>query len=274
MKNKNLISILVTIWFFFTNTNKITAEKLGKSESLIVKTELETFEQEKFDKTNKKLQKLIDDLNTIKIYVLVTTPLKNEDKEDILISLISEARLDAEQHLIDYRHRKLLLTRSSSQPIRSRREKYSIEEILRSNRFLVNSKTYRNAKSYSIDNSCGYKSICPIFFDKFSAENFLIKSSRRTILMLRTLPIRSNKETFNGMFNARIKLVHLGDFMEYMTRQENENIFDKFEFLFVPYLSQFHNLTPIEKRRINKIIKTKNFRVYQEEFLELQKNIE
>lgn len=276
MKKKKLISVLSTFLGFLTNRNKVVIETVRKPEPFFIEAKLESLEKEKIRIINKKLQHLINELNEVKVHILVTMPFSDEKKEDILLSLISEGRLDSEQVLIDYRHRKLLLARSSKQPITHilKKDRYSAFEIIRANRYPVHAKTYRNAKSYSFENSCGYKSICPVFFDKPSAENFLIKSSRETIILLRYIPLKSNKEILKGILNTQIKTIGLGDFIEYFTRIENENIFNKIEFLFVPYLGELNSITIKDKKKIDNIIKTKNFAFYQAEFLRLQENSE
>lgn len=273
-KKKKLVSIFSALWLSLTNKNKIVNETLIQVEPLIIETKLQLSEKEKTKTTNKQLQDLINELNELQVHILVTIPFKDENKEDIFLSLMSEARLDSEQSLIDYRHRKLLLTRSSTQPLTHilKRDRYSISEILRANRYPVHAKTYRNAKSYSIENSCGYKSICPIFFDKVSAENFLIKSSRQTILLLRNMPLKSNKEILKGFLNTKIKTIGLGDLIEYFSTIENEIIFNKIEFLFVPYINELESLSKIDKKKIENIIKTKSFAFYRDEFLRIQKN--
>lgn len=273
-KKKKLVSIFSALWLSLTNKNKIVNETLIQGEPLIIETKLQLSEKEKTKTTNKQLQDLINELNELQVHILVTIPFKDENKEDIFLSLMSEARLDSEQSLIDYRHRKLLLTRSSTQPLTHilKRDRYSISEILRANRYPVHAKTYRNAKSYSIENSCGYKSICPIFFDKVSAENFLIKSSRQTILLLRNMPLKSNKEILKGFLNTKIKTIGLGDLIEYFSTLENEIIFNKIEFLFVPYINELESLSKIDKKKIENIIKTKSFAFYRDEFLRIQKN--
>lgn len=275
-EKKKLISTLSTFLGFLTNKNKVVIETVIKPEPSFIEAKLESFEKEKIRITNKKLQHLINELNELKVHILVTMPFSDEKKEDILLSLVSEGRLDSEQVLIDYRHRKLLLARSSKQPITNilKKDRYSIFEMIRANRYPVQAKTYRNAKSYSFENSCGYKSICPIFFDKPSAENFLIKSSRETILLLRHIPSKSNKEILKGILNTQIKTIGLGDFIEYCTKIENENIFNNIEFLFVPHLGELNTLTVKDKKKIDNMIKTKNFAFYQTEFLKLQKNSE
>jgi hypothetical protein len=243
-----------------------------KPEPFYVEAQLQLLEKEKIRIINKKLQCLINELNELKVNILVTLPFKEEKQDEVLLSLVTEARLDTEQYLIDYRHRKLLLARSSRQPITHifKKDRYSIAEMLRANRFPVHAKTYRNAKSYSFENSYGYKSICPIFFDKNSAENFLIKSSRETIILLRNIPLKSNKEILKGILNTKIKTIGLGDLIEYFSRVENKEVFNKFEFVFIPYLDDLNILSQKEKKMIDYIIKTKNFAFYHTEFLKLQ----
>lgn len=267
-----LVSIVTTFWGFLTNQSKFVVETVIKPEPFFIEAKLESFEKEKIRISNKKLQHLINELNELKVHVLVTMSFNDEKKESVLLSLISEARLDSEQALLDYRHRKLLLARSSKQRITNilKKDRYSIAEIIRANRYPVQAKTYRNAKSYSVENSCGYKSICPVFFDKTSAENFLLKSSRETILLLRHIPSKSNKEILKGLLNTQIKTMGLGDFIEYFSRIENESISNQLEFLFVPYLGELNTLTIKDKKKINSIIKGKNYAFYQEEFLKLQ----
>lgn len=274
VNKKKLVSIFSALWFSLTNKNKIVTETSMQVEPLIKEIKLKSSEKEKTKTTNKQLQDLINELNELQVHILVTIPFKDEKKEDILLSLMSEARLDSEQALIDYRHRKLLLTRSTTQPLTNilKKDRYSISEILRANRYPIHAKTYRNAKSYSIENSCGYKSICPIFFDKVSAENFLIKSSRETILLLRNMPLKSNKEILKGFLNTKIKTIGLGDLIQHFSNIENEIIFNRIEFLFVPYINELESLSKIDKKKIENIIKTKNFAFYHDKFLQLQEN--
>lgn len=274
VNKKKLVSIFSALWFSLTNKNKIVTETSMQVEPLIKEIKLKSSEKEKTKTTNKQLQDLINELNELQVHILVTIPFKDEKKEDILLSLMSEARLDSEQALIDYRHRKLLLTRSTMQPLTNilKKDRYSISEILRANRYPIHAKTYRNAKSYSIENSCGYKSICPIFFDKVSAENFLIKSSRETILLLRNMPLKSNKEILKGFLNTKIKTIGLGDLIQHFSNIENEIIFNRIEFLFVPYINELESLSKIDKKKIENIIKTKNFAFYHDKFLQLQEN--
>ena len=284
MKKRKIIALFILMWFSLFNSNRIAAEKLLKSKILPIKTEVKSFEEKEKNKIlitekqkmiRKKTQSLIKELNQLKVYVLVTTTTENRN-EDVLLSLTSEGRFDAENVLIDYRHRKLILTRTyaTRRKTVSRKNRFSIIHIVRANLFLGVSNLYRNAKTYSTENAFGYKSICPLFFDKFTAENFLLKSLGRTKIILRNLPKESNKEIVNGFLNAKIKVIPLGDLFLYLTAQENEQTFEKFEFLFIPYLSKVNSLTIIEKRKVKKLIQKKSFSFYQQKFLEFQKDSE
>jgi hypothetical protein len=283
MKKKSLITLFTIIWFSLTQSTKIIAENLLKPNSFSIKNELKSskerenpvmFEKENSKETNEKLSHLINELNKIKVYILVTTTLESKG-EDVFLSLTSESRLDGEQVLINYRHQKLILTRpySARRPKASKKNRFSLIHLLRSNELSGVSRLYRNGKSYSTENTFGYKSICPIFFDRYTAENFLLKSTPRSAIIYNHLPLGSKKEKElrNGVLNTKIKSVPLGDLFAYLTTQENSHTFEKLEFLFIPYLSKINNLTLAERLQIKKFIRGKNFTFYQKEFLALKK---
>lgn len=286
MRKKNIIMLFTMLWFSFSNTNQIAAENLVKSKSLQIKTEQQTFEEEKkkisFEKENlvkikKKLQQLINDLNQLKVYALVTTTVdeKNE-KQDVLLSLIPESRIDTEQTVIDYRYHKIIFTRTYAKRRRtvSKKNRFYIIHIVRGNQFPGISKLYRDGKYYSVENAFGYKSICPLFFDKYTAENFLLKSVKRTGIILQNIPEESNKEIVDGLLHTKLKAIPLGDLFAYLTTQENAQIFENFEFLFVPYFSKINSMTLRERLKFNKLVRKKSFNFYQKRFLEFQKSLE
>lgn len=270
---KKLVSILSTFWLSLTNKTNVEVNTMIKSEPFLVEAKLQLFEKEKIKTTNKELENLVNKLNELKVNILVTLPFDNKENGEVLLSLVSEARLDSEQALIDYRHRKLLLTRLTKQPLTYilKKDRYSIFEIIREKCSPVHARIYRNAKSYSVENFYGYKSICPIFFDKNSAENFLIKSSKEMLILLNNIPSKSNKEILKGILNTQIKSVGLGDLIDYFSSLENEKFSNKLEFLFVPYLEDLDNLNLENKKKIEDIIKTESFASYQTKFLKLRK---
>ena len=286
MKKKNILMLFTILWFSLTNTNKIAAEKMVMSKTLPIKTEMQTmeeeekrlsFEKENLEKMTKKFHQLITNLNQLKVYALVTTTLDEKNKEqDVLLSIIPESRIDAEQIVIDYRYHKIIFTRTYATRRRtvSKKNRFSIINIVKANKFSGISKIYRDGKHYSIENAFGAKSICLLFFDKYTAENFLLKSANRTGIILQNIPKESNKEILNGLLRTNLKAVPLGDLFSYFTMPENRQIFENFEFLFVPYFSKINSMSLMEKRNFNKLIRKKSFNFYQKKFLEFQRNIE
>jgi hypothetical protein len=290
MKKKNILMLFIVLWFSLTTTNKIAAEKMVMSKTLPIKTKMQTieeeeqqeekrltFEKENLEKTKKKFHKLITNLNRLKVYALVTTTLDEKNEEqDVLLSIIPESRIDNEQQVIDYRYHKVIFTRNCATRRRtvSKKNRFSIINIVKSNQFSGISKIYRDGKHYSVENGFGYKSICLLFFDKFTAENFLIKSANRTGIILQNIPKESNEEILNGLLRTNLKAVPLGDLFAYLTMTENRHLFENFEFLFVPYVSKINSMSSMERRKFNKLIRRKSFSFYQKKFLEFQKTIE
>ena len=286
MKKKNILIIFTILWFSLTNANKIAAEKVVMSKTLPIKTEKQTieeeekritFEKENFEKTKKEFYQLITNLNQLKVYALVTTTVDEKNKEqDVLLSIIPESRIDAEQIVIDYRYHKIIFTRTYATRRRtvSKKNRFSIIHIVKANQFSGISKIYRDGKHYSIENGFGSKSICLLFFDKYTAENFLLKSTNRTGIILQNIPKESNEEILNGLLHTNLKAVPLGDLFAYFTMPENRYLFENFEFLFVPYFSKINSMSLMERGKFNKLIRKKSFSFYQKKFLEFQKNIE
>jgi hypothetical protein len=271
----NLISLLSILWSPFSKKNQTNFEEPMKIEPTSINVSLKSNKTKNSKLESEQLQNLIDELNEIEVHILVTAPLK-KGNPDIMLSLISEVRLDVENLLIDYRQRKIILTRSF--PKRTgyifRKDHYSIKEILRANQCKVNVRSYTNAKNYSIENSSGYKGICPIFFDQISAENFLIKSAQETLILLRTLPTKSNKEFAKGLLNTKVQTIKLGNLIDYLSQTDCKYDKNKVEFLFVPELGELNNYSKIKRKKINYIIKTKNFAFYQNQFLKIRETSE
>lgn len=351
MKIKKIITVFIAVWFSLGNKNKVFAKKFLKSETLSIKNERQLieeqgilFEEEELKETAKKLKErirklrcLIDNLNTLRAYILITNPFDLEDaksyksyksyegyegyegdesyesdeenesyqdneieeieeideieenygsgetsenvkvnkKEEILLSLISEARLDAEETIAHYRERKSLLIGTARQRIMVKRNRLTTDDVVRSNNWKAAGRRYRDSNTYSVEDGFGYKSLCPIFFDRFSAETFLIKATRKTFFVMRNLDYKydTDLEILDGFSNTKVKVVRLGNLLEYLTKTGNETFFEKFEFLFVPHLSSQNNLTGSEKRKINRITRGKKFGFYQKQFIKLHEEI-
>jgi hypothetical protein len=110
-----------------------------------------------------------------------------------------------------------------------------------------------------------------MFFDKASAEDFLLQTSKDAFLLLKTLPLDSNKEILEGLLNTKILSIGLGDFIDYFSIENNQNYLEKVEFLFVPCLEVQNNYPKDKdiKKRINNILTTKNFKMYQKHYYNL-----
>lgn len=132
------------------------------------------------------LREFLNELNKTEIYLLVTEFSEGKTKNPILLLLHTEDRLNSEQAVINYRHLKFLFSSSNAKYIKNR--KFSIYEIIRPNWFPSLSKSFRGGKSYYENNVGGYKSICPVFFDKNSAEDFFNSKLKRNIEFTKTSP--------------------------------------------------------------------------------------
>ena len=145
--------------------------------------------------------------------------------------------------------------------------------MIRPNWFPSLSKIFRGGKSYYDNNVGGYKSICPVFFDKNSAEDFLIQSSKETLNVLKHLPLDSNKEIVQGLLNTKIISIGLGDFIEYYSLEKNEKFLKNVDFLFVPVLQKEDSNNKEFEKKINTVINKKTFASYQKQYYKLKTNI-
>ena len=221
----------------------------------------QTFEKENVNVTKKNnLNKFIQELNNQEIFLLVSESKKNE--KPLLLLLHTEDRLNSEQALINYRHTKFLFfPKRSTVP-----KEYVYPKTVRSNQFPTLAKAFRSGKSYYPTNEGGYKSICPVFFDNSSAQDFLVQTSKNATRILKTLPAESSKENLHGLLNTKIISLGFGDFLEYFSLDKNQPDLKKVEFLFVPSLQK---TTKTENKKINTLIKNKSFKFYQRQYFDL-----
>lgn len=292
MKKRNILTLFMAIWFSFGNKGfaviktdslkeKNQRQELVQNNRILFDEETLMQTTEKLNEKTKEFQLLVDELNFLNAYVFVTTRIekknmRNKKKSDFLLGLTSEVRLDDTEPVTNYRIFKILLTRFAKKRLIVRRTRLTVDAILRSNRLLASTIRFRNASAYCVENAFGYKSICPVFFDRLSAENFLIKAISKRYIVMRSLYRNSyyDRATFQSFLNTKIKVVKLGNLIKYLTKLENKNIFDKFEFLLMPNLNQSDELTHLEKKMLKKIIQNKKFKFYQEQFSTFHKQIE
>jgi hypothetical protein len=287
---KNFCKKLLPLWgvsccFLPNKFEGIFKNKGQYKESIIVATknrnvtEKNLFNPEK----NKQVEEFLSDLNKIEIYLLVTDLRKEKINQPILLLLHTEDRLNSEQSLINWRHLKILfsLNRRNDTP---KERKEIFERIVRPNKYPMWTKTFRSGKSYYRNKlggytlTGGYKSICPVFFDKASAEDFLIHTANN---LCETLPLddnkeilpialEANKESLQGLFYTKIISIGLGDFIEYYSIDKNKNYLEKIEFLFIPCLQNGYNVPKEMEKKIKSTVKNKTFKDYQKEYYNLR----
>lgn len=272
---KKLTSLTTLLSFSFLNKQSNLSDIHVENGSTLIESKLESKETKFKESTNnsEELQKLIDELNYFQVCILITTS-DHEPKQELLLSILPEAHLDNEESIIEYRTRKLVL--APAIPPKKRRlgylkkNRFARTEMTRANYYHIFSKVYKKASFYSLENSSGYKGICPIFFDESSAEKFLIKSARRTIYLLRNLKRKTLKEFATGILNSEIKKIGLGNLIDYYSKEENIEVLDELEFIFIPELSKTNNYSRMDKKKINLLLKNKDFSFYFRKFKELK----
>lgn len=256
---------------FFPNQYQELLNGIEKYEGITIKANLNQNSENKkvlSEKNNNELLQFLNELNKTEIYVLVTDATQEKLDKQILLLLHTEDRLNSEQALINYRYVKFLF--SSTRNIFGEDKKVSIYRILRSNRFPCLARTFRSGKSYYINNQGGYKSLCPVFFDKSSADDFLVQTSRDALTLLNNIPSKSNKEILRGILNTKIISLGLGDLIEYYSLEKNKSNLEKVDFLFIPCLQKEKVKSKDLEKKINNIVNNKSFKTYQQEYYNLK----
>jgi hypothetical protein len=299
MKNfyKKLISIFSTS--FFSLISLKNSESLGEINKLIAcgapslkilpnkTTKEETLDTKTLTnkKMNPELKQFIDELNQRKIYLLTTDSIQSNKQDRILLLLHTQDRLKSEQSVMDDRHLKVLF-KTTNDPFKKYLQiKTLLEEFLNPESPWYDGKagdimaqSLCTGKSFYVNNLGGYKSICPVFFDKETAEDFLMHTSKRALSLLKYLPKESSKEIYKGLINTKIYTVGLGDFISFYC-DENKSALQKVEFLFVPCLQNPDYISNIKEEKIeyikksqeiNRLLRRNNFKAYQKQFYEIK----
>lgn len=280
MKNisKKFLPLLSASFCFFSNKNQELFKVLNTPKEFFVSAKVESSVDKKISDSSggdNQLKNFLAKLNQTEIYLLVTNPTQTKQNKKILLLLHSEDRLNSEQNLINIRHKKFIFfSNKGGRYIRS--DRYYFPEIIETEKVPGLSKIFRGGKSYYINNLGGYKSICPVFLDKNSAEEFLIGTSKEILNLVRDLPSENKKEIMKGFFNSKIITVGLGDFIHYYSSKPNENILEKVEFLFFPSLEEIkpktNSITSSFKKHFIKTNKIKTFKFYQQKYYQLRNN--
>lgn len=234
-------------------------------------------------------------LNQTEIYLLVTESKKSSRNNPILLLLeplnhfqsnkshLEEIYLDVYYGLENITDSNLFKTKKSDRELHRILRNKSVYLSLISDYFIKSS-------SYSVNNWGGSKAICPVFFDKSSAEEFFIKNSEpkfKSFAPAHKLPFmykkirrinpRSNKlarfsvplkkKPIKGLADSKIIAVGLGDFINYYSSSFAQNFLAETEFLFFPRLAEIDS----HKKSQMKTTSTKEtFRFYQKMYYKLK----
>ncbi len=226
---------------------------------------------------NLALQNYIEDLNQTEIYLLVTTPNPKKVDNNILLLLQSENRLNSVPALVTCRSQNILYKRfnqKSANLIRKfqgkirLRKNLRLRKILKVQKFIPAARYLTTSNSYNTDNLGGYKSICPVFFHKNTAEDFLIKTTKDTLSTSNYSlgPDKGSKNIIKGILNSKIITVGLGDFIHHYSSPSNEQFLEKIEFLFFPNLEDVQ----ANPKKLNNSVATKSFSFYQNKYYKLK----
>lgn len=239
-------------------------------------------------------------LNQTKVYLITAKNFNQKHSNNILLSLQTEDRLYSEPSLVNFRHTrfffksfykvkskgtkeikikkrpKLKDNRKKTDLFRflAKRRKY-FGRSLRPTRHRKISRSFRSGKTYYIENKGGYKSICPVFFDLKTAEEFLITrpenkfflvtsqndttTNKRSILNLFTnknqeLTNNQELEKENTIEKIEIMQIGLGDFIEYYSLPSQKETLKKTEFLFFPDLEEIKFISQWEKIKFKIVV--------------------
>ncbi len=246
-----------------------------KESFYLEKSQKEISIEAKLEETSKnairslELENFISELNKTEVHLIVTKADKN-----ILVLLHPEDRYNSEQSAINNRHTKFLFNTSRTESKKSLNGHYkgfNYFKLLKSNLHKLKAKAFRNAKSYYIDNQGGYKSICPVFFEKISAEEFLLKTSKENLKASRQpLALKINKNLLKGIVESKIITVGLGDFIDYYCSNTKSESLDKLEFLFFPSSKELNSQTKLLNLITKKVPKTKTFNFYNKKYQNLK----
>ena len=241
--NKNLVESKITNDIFPANQNLLV-----NKENIVALTETSV------PKENLELETYIAKLNQTKIFLLTT---KSKLNKEILLLISPEDRFNSEEAIIKDNYNKFYY--SSTTALKKTVNKFYFPRLTRSNFSPSFYKNFRNSKSYYLDNLGGYKSICPIFSDKNLAEDFLLKNSKDTIKVLKTLSLKSTKKLSKSLADTSVVSLGLGDLIEFYSSSTSEKYLKKVEFLIIPNLN---------KKDFSS--KLKNFSDYQKQYFELK----
>lgn len=268
-------------FYFFPNKTSNFINLIETPEEILINAKVDKLKEVDssklaFDRIeNLSLQNYIQDLNQTEVYLLVTQPIKEKRGKNILLLLQNENRLNSVPFLNRRRTQLIQLKRSKQKgvnlthlPEKGRPYKrLRLKQLLKVKKFTIKGRYLTTNKAYTINNLTGSKSICPIFFSKDTAENFLIKTTKDTLSRsnYRMGLDKGGKDTIKNILNSKIITVGFGDFIHYYSSLSNEKNLNKIEFLFFPNLEDLKE----NKQKALDPISTKNFNFYQNNYYKL-----
>ena len=286
MKRKNfykkVFPWLGASFYFFPNKTLDFLNLIEAPKEILINAkvnEIQGVQQSKltFSQTeNPNLQNYIHDLNQTEVYLLVTQPLNKKGENNILLLLQNENRLNSVPALSKRRSQIIQTKRfnkKSGNLIRKFKgmkqpRKLRLGKILKIKKYSSKAKFLTTGNLYNNNNLAGYKSICPIFFSKHAAEDFLIKSTKDTLARsnYRMGLDKGSKDIVKNILNSKIITVGLGDFIHYYSSPSNEKFLNKIEFLFFPNLEDLK----AKKQKVLNPISTESFNFYQNNYYKLK----
>lgn len=196
-------------------------------------------------------EKKLHQLNQTSLYFLVTSTLPSTSNENLLLLLQPEDRFDNEKVIENYnRINNIFRTLTPNKKTYSLFRSKNLLFFEKKSTTRLGSRSLRESKPYYYSQSLeGYKSICPVFFEKKAAEDFLLATGKEAFQFVSNLVDQTTmkhpetKTYFESLLNTKIIKVGFGDFLRYYEKGENENLF---EFLMIP------SFTPQSKIRFLK----------------------
>lgn len=268
-----ILSLFGASVFLFPVKEQNLSLFLDNSKQNITNAKIENLDTK--EKKTLELDSFIKELNQTEIFLLVTKPLKYKKDKNHLVLLQPNDRRPGNEAILNHSRSHLYFDKG-----------FLYFDVLLS-RILAHTrihdsldwKEFRDRKIYYPDSIGGYKSISPIFFNKETAEDFLIHSMETFFNSLEeTEEINSKeKEKFQKYYlqkslQAKIISVGLGDFIQYYSEEDNKQVLEQVEFLFFPLMEEL-KAGQQSDRKVMKLIKNTTFQDYQEKYYDLKSEL-
>jgi hypothetical protein len=264
-------SFFGTSFFHQENVNTKIIPLLSQQESLASKAGKDDFvsnekiKASNFFKAKNIFQSNNENTNLNKtVYLLVSQSSQTKSLDNILLLIQSQDRLYAEKLATDKAFVKYTFYGDTATQVYP--ERFGGFPLKRKGltKNLYNRFT-RRGQIYYENKEGGYKSICPVFFDLASAQEFFQSVLTKQRLFHYGLPKKRNTKNLKGVLQTKIISLSLQDFLDYYSPNQENKSFEKVEFLFFPTKNK---ISPLKKINpfLSKVRKTKSFKEYQEKY--------